>query len=173
MKQKRPPFPLILPGLRMLVRFPLIAAIPPSDERRKIQVLRLHQQVDLRQWPMNVQIRRKPTFASKVGNAFQGQSHQLRRLVADGDFPLQPFVFRATLDLVTVAANRQLKLGRSRAYEVIAPKRQASSPLRFAIGIKQMDPTRQRLAVFILNIKAKPSGMGIEGYHHVEQSKHV
>jgi hypothetical protein len=56
---------------------------------------------------------------------------------------------------------------------VIAPKRQGSSPLRFAIGIKQMDPTRQRLAVFILNIKTQPSGMGIEGYHHVEQSKHV
>ncbi len=29
------------------------------------------------------------------------------------------------------------------------------------------------IAVFILNIKAQPSGMGIEGYHHLEQSKHL
>ena len=78
MKQERTPLPLILPGLRMLVQFPLIPTIPPSDDRRKIQVLRLHQQVYLRQWPVDVQICRVPTFATKEGNAFQGQANQLR-----------------------------------------------------------------------------------------------
>ena len=71
---------------------------------------------------MNVQIRAKPTFAPKVGYAFQGQSHQLRRIIADGDLPLQSFVFRPALDLVAVAASRQLEICRSRAHKVIVPK---------------------------------------------------
>ena len=42
-KQERAPFPLVLPGLRVPVRLPVVAAIPPSDDRREVQILRLHQ----------------------------------------------------------------------------------------------------------------------------------
>jgi len=83
---------------------------------------------------------------------------------------LQPSGLLSTPDALPVEGGMRIPVFK---ILVIVPKRQASCPLRFAIGIKQMDPTRKGLAIFILNIKAQPSGMGIEGYHHVEQSKHL
>ena len=159
-EQQRPAFALVLARQQMIEAVPveadqrllgerlvgpLAALVPPGDDRRDVQVLGPHQQLDVLHRPMHVQLAGPPALRRQVHDAPQHDLDRAGSPVLDGKVPGRTGVLGAALDLERVRPRRQRERQLARKHELIAKERQPGGLHRLARRILQMHPASDRL----------------------------
>ena len=125
-----------------------LAVVPPGDHRRDVQVLGPHQQGDLGDRPMHVQLARPPALLGEIGQSLELDLDLHRCRVPGREPAARPGILRPAFDLVGIVSRGDLKPRSTGASEVIAPERQDGRPLRLAGCVDQVNTARDRLARF-------------------------
>src|SRR5207249_2832995 len=110
---------------------PEILRVPPGDDRSDVQLLRPHEQLDVRHEPMHVQVARPPAFGPKFEQALDLEA-KLGGLAPNFQRAFDARVFRPAFDLDGVFARLKFELYAAGADEVVEPVRQSRSALRLA-----------------------------------------
>ena len=120
--------------------------MPPGDHRGDVQVFGLHQEGDLGDRPMHVQLARPPALLGEIRQALELDLDLHGCLLAGRELAAGPGILRPAFDLVGIVARGDVQPGGTGASEVVAPEGQGGRPLRFTGRVAQVDAARDRLA---------------------------
>jgi hypothetical protein len=127
---------------------PFVAFVPPGNDRGDVQVVGQHQQLDVFEWPMHVQIARPPTFLRHVDEPLDLHRLGVVGEVVDGEVAGAVEVLRPAFDLERIVAARQLELDLAVKHEMIVEEWLLGDALRLAGLVLQVHAAGDRLSRF-------------------------
>ncbi len=120
---------------------PWVLLVPPGDDRGEVEVFGAHEEWDVGDGAMDVEVAGPPSFAGEVGEALEAVGDALGTVVGDGELAGGRGVFGAAFDLVSVGSGRELEDDFAGANEMVAPGGEAGGEDGFAGGVLEVDST--------------------------------
>jgi hypothetical protein len=103
-----------------------------GDDRADVEIFGFHQEFDVHERAMNVQVARMPAEFPEVGDPLELHAQRVVAAGLDFNVAAQPFVLRTALDLVSVFPRQHRQGNTAVADKVVPEKRQFRRPLCLA-----------------------------------------